>query len=694
MDSADYVDGCKCKLGKSDSSAKLKLMYNYDDTVSNRSLVGFTHESSLTSLFTNSSMKKVFMQSDEAKDRANTADGEAKDRASTVDEPSSEEEPCTVNMAEKDELVPTPSSVSSFRDSKKDSSSMSLRPELQLHTTNRTPEENSDSSSSDTCRKDVSARCGKPLPCSVRNSSLPDGQISLAVFLKLPNCLSLANKYRNVFIRCSYHYVNNGLDTLSTQFVNVRAWGVIEAQGGETEFIPIMSIGEGKMFNCCLVIPLPMHNEDVFCVGASGGDEDQTTPTSHLQAFLTRHSSFKEKGTSIADIVLQFEGVGTNDSNNFEYMKNRVGAWARAERQNNRILFTEMVSFNTLLSQTNTLMVLQGEKVPVVVAPRVRAPSKAPSPLVRANEFSFNQLSHSLSIPSSMNTQKPGSPPKPPPALYKSLPRISPSPIPGSQQPSVSPEGSPTTDAEPAGNDRSTRQSVDTEFSSFDFDRIPDVATTDRYASCPSTVPMLPIQITSASNHHSDPNSTSGRLPEAVGASNRLSESANTSNRLSETLNTPNHLPDVCGTPSRLSESTNTPSHLPDFSYDFYLDKSPTKKRESLEGDWTLGQSYDIYSLFLAPPLTPRSTPVGNADNHHLAHGSSVSYVFGVCLVSIRPRTEGRFFKKEYVFDKQNANGRAVFLTEGGKCAHGVYLTHITEMMNETESESAQLAHT
>ena len=85
-----------------------------------------------------------------------------------------------------------------------------------------------------------------------------------------------------------------------------------------------MSIGEGKMFNCCLVIPLPMHNEDVFCVGASGGGEKQTTPTSHLQAFLTRHSSFKEKGTSIADIVLQFEGVGTNDSNNFEYMKNRV----------------------------------------------------------------------------------------------------------------------------------------------------------------------------------------------------------------------------------------------------------------------------------------------------------------------------------------------------------------------------------
>ena len=106
-----------------------------------------------------------------------------------------------------------------------------------------------------------------------------------------------------------------------------------------------------------------------------------------------------------------------------------------------------------------------------------------------------------------------------------------------------------------------------------------------------------------------------------------------------------------------------------------------------------LSQSYDIYSFLLALPLMPRSTPVGNADNHHITHGSSVSYVFGMCLVSVRPRTEGRFFKKEYVFDKQNANGRAVFLTEGGKCAHGVYLTHITEMMNETESESVHLAH-
>ena len=61
-----------------------------------------------------------------------------------------------------------------------------------------------------------------------------------------------------------------------------------------------------------------------------------------------------------------------------------------------------------------------------------------------------------------------------------------------------------------------------------------------------------------------------------------------------------------------------------------------------------------------------------------------MSYLLGVCLIAIRARTEGRFFEKEYVFDRQNANGQAVFLTDG-ECAHGVYLTHVTEMMNETE---------
>lgn len=58
--------------------------------------------------------------------------------------------------------------------------------------------------------------------------------------------------------------------------------------------------------------------------------------------------------------------------------------------------------------------------------------------------------------------------------------------------------------------------------------------------------------------------------------------------------------------------------------------------------------------------------------------------MLGVCLIGIRARTEGRFFEKEYVFDKQGGGGQAVFLSEG-EYTHGVYLTHVTEMMNETE---------
>ena len=71
------------------------------------------------------------------------------------------------------------------------------------------------------------------------------------------------------------------------------------------------------MFNCCVVIPLPMHDEDVYCVSAGGASDAQTTLTSQLQACLTKHSTVK-------DVILQFEGVGTNDQSNLEYMKNKV----------------------------------------------------------------------------------------------------------------------------------------------------------------------------------------------------------------------------------------------------------------------------------------------------------------------------------------------------------------------------------
>ena len=89
---------------------------------------------------------------------------------------------------------------------------------------------------------------------------------------------------------------------------------------------------EGKMFNCCLVIPLPMHDEDMYCVREWCGNKAQTSLTSHLQEYLTKRSAVKEKGVPLADVILQFEGVGTNDQSNLEYMKNKVPTRKRAHR--------------------------------------------------------------------------------------------------------------------------------------------------------------------------------------------------------------------------------------------------------------------------------------------------------------------------------------------------------------------------
>lgn len=198
MDCPDYADGCKCKLGKGDSCSKLKLLYNYDDTVSNRSLVGLSSDSSVRSVFASSAR------------RTPSIGGNIKETA----EASSEEEgPCVLDLPEKAEAVSSPApspaiatvnggangaatvnggvngagnaSTASTANAtgtnvsptilssllangeKKDDSAMSLRPELQLRTSIATPEEAEDVSPADACKKDVAARCGKPLPCSV-----------------------------------------------------------------------------------------------------------------------------------------------------------------------------------------------------------------------------------------------------------------------------------------------------------------------------------------------------------------------------------------------------------------------------------------------------------------------------------------------------------------------------------------------
>ena len=58
-----------------------------------------------------------------------------------------------------------------------------------------------------------------------------------------------------------------------------------------------------------------------------------------------------------------------------------------------------------------------------------------------------------------------------------------------------------------------------------------------------------------------------------------------------------------------------------------------------------------------------------------------VTLTFGCYLVAIRPYKEGRFHKKEYVFDKTDKNGRTVFSSNE---SHDI-LIHVTELMNETE---------
>ena len=59
----------------------------------------------------------------------------------------------------------------------------------------------------------------------------------------------------------------------------------------------------------------------------------------------------------------------------------------------------------------------------------------------------------------------------------------------------------------------------------------------------------------------------------------------------------------------------------------------------------------------------------------------TLTLTFVCYLVAIRPCKEGRFHKKEYVFDKTDRNGQTVFSSNKN---HGI-LIHVTELMNETE---------
>ena len=87
--------------------------------------------------------------------------------------------------------------------------------------------------------------------------------------------------------------------------------------------------------------------------------------------------------------------------------------------------------------------------------------------------------------------------------------------------------------------------------------------------------------------------------------------------------------------------------------------------------------------------MNSRSLPVSLMNQDRTARRidrreSRCGYVFGCYLVAIRGRQEGRFFQKEYVFDKSGEEGRGVFCPSLST-PQGLYLNHVCEVMNETE---------
>ena len=84
---------------------------------------------------------------------------------------------------------------------------------------------------------------------------------------------------------------------------------------------PILPCEKGYLFNCCIVVPLPL--------GVSDGGS--ISPTGRLQRFLTERSAARGERGALRDITLQFECIGTNESNSRVYMKNKVGKRGNVE---------------------------------------------------------------------------------------------------------------------------------------------------------------------------------------------------------------------------------------------------------------------------------------------------------------------------------------------------------------------------
>lgn len=129
------------------------------------------------------------------------------------------------------------------------------------------------------------------------------------MFIRLSNTYKLFSRFQSVFVRCSYQY--HGRGGLQNNW----------REAGETEVTPILPCEKGYLFNCCIVVPLPL--------GVSDGGS--ISPTGRLQRFLTERSAARGERGALRDITLQFECIGTNESNSRVYMKNKVGKRGNVE---------------------------------------------------------------------------------------------------------------------------------------------------------------------------------------------------------------------------------------------------------------------------------------------------------------------------------------------------------------------------
>lgn len=202
IDSSSNTTGCECQFSPSSSPTEPYLKYKYDETVSNRSLVGTGQgDTSLRSLF--SSSGKIHQP---APSMTNLNDTQAE---VTGDEVSSEED-----------FGLNPENMAFAMGTQPPSEDRQTSPSEMTITSSPT-ESPVEESTRETTGLLVQDRCGKPLECSVRFERIIDDQVSFAVFVRLSHPSKLLSRCRNIFVQCSYRYTDEDM-SIPKDYTNVR----------------------------------------------------------------------------------------------------------------------------------------------------------------------------------------------------------------------------------------------------------------------------------------------------------------------------------------------------------------------------------------------------------------------------------------------------------------------------------------